>query len=379
MLKIITYLSVVLFFVACYTQRKQTENNNLERNKLKKWTYLFYSAADNKNIYDPLNDFSDRVSSNDDINYLVLSDTKEAGGAYYFIDQRSNPIKLLDLGETNMGDSTTLIKFINYSNEHYPAEKIIVAFYNHGGGYKGTCWDSSQEGDNLTLREIEVALLSSNKIELVMFTAPCYMGSMEAIYQLKDCSKYFIGSEDISGFVHWRGMLSYFDKYIKSNIDTDGQELCTEIISLHKEYINEQYGDKLTLCSVNLERVQEFNNSFNKVLEHYINNPNRLNNFDTKKIKIFGNTYTDLYSFLIALGDQETNVAQKQLVELTKNCFSNMMNSNFAGKNMHNYNGVNICFPNYYHYYDPYSGTSSIGLRFHTESMWSKFLRVLYK
>lgn len=365
-------------FVSCNTQRNGITNDHLMPNKLKKWTYLFYSAADNKNIYDPLNDFADRVSSNTDINYLVLSDTKKSGGTYYFIDQQSNPIKLLDLGETNMGDSTTLIKFIDFTNKYYPAEKIIVAFYNHGGGYKGTCWDSSNEGDNLTLREIEVALKSSNKIELVMFTAPCYMGSMEAIYQLKDCAKYFIGSEDISGFVHWRGMLSKFDKYIKSNVETNGQELCTEIVSLHKKYINEQYGAKLTLCSVNLERVQEFNNSFNKVLEYYITNPNKLHNFDTKKISIFGNTYTDLYSFLIVLGEQETNMAQKQLIELAKLSFSNMVSSNYSGADMHNYYGVNICFPKYFHFYDPYEVKSSSGLSFHAESKWSKFLKILY-
>lgn len=379
MIRVFTNILLVLLFISCESNKSDNVKLASKSNSSKKWNYLFYCAADSKNIYNPLKDFSSLVSSNKDINYLVLSDSKDHGGAYYFIDSIGNSIKLLDLGNINMGDSTTLSNFIDYSNQHFPAQRNILAFYNHGGGWKGTCWDSSHDGDNLTLHDMETSLSHYNNIELLMFTAPCYMSSVEAIYQLSESANYFIGSEDISGFVHWQGMLSEFDNFIKNNLDISGQDLCINIISMHKNNINEKYGDKLTLSAINLKKVNEFNISLNNLFKYYIDNPSKIGNLDKKKIEIFGKSYIGLYNILLLLENCSTNEIQRKLINDAKLNFSNIIVANISGIDMNNYFGVNIRYPNYSFYFEPYKGKSSIGLKFITESKWSEFLKLLFK
>ncbi len=379
MLKIITYILFLLVAMSC-TDDSQIKNVSIKPSKTKKWTYLFYSAADNKNIYDPFKHFAERVSSNSDINYLVLSDTKDSEGAYYFINKDHESIKLLNIGEPNMGDSNTLKDFIEFADKYFPAERVILALYNHGGGWKGTCWDNSHRGDHLTMSEIENAMSISNNLEIVMFTAPCYMSSIEAVFQIKDCAKYFIGSEDLSGFIHWRGMLSAFDYYLKENVDISGEKLSKEIIQLHVENINEKYGNNLTLTAIDLSKVEEFANSFNKLLKYYIDNPELHSSIDFhNENNIFGNTYMDLYKFLQILNSNETNDIEIERIEKVKNIFNKMIVSNYTGINMSDYFGLNIHFPNNLDFREPYYGKSSENLSFKKQSNWGEYLKTFHR
>ncbi len=57
--------------------------------------------------------------------------------------------------------------------------------YNHGGG----CWDACiDETDNgwLTMDDIQKALEEAGGIDILMFNAPCLMGNLEAVYELRN-------------------------------------------------------------------------------------------------------------------------------------------------------------------------------------------------
>ncbi|MBE6008913.1 MAG: hypothetical protein E7235_06920, partial [Lachnospiraceae bacterium] len=68
----------------------------------------------------------------------------------------SEDIKLIDEQEsTNMGDAQTLYDFLTFATENYPADKIAVTFWNHGGGsVSGAAFDEIHGFDSLDLYEM---------------------------------------------------------------------------------------------------------------------------------------------------------------------------------------------------------------------------------
>ena len=61
----------------------------------------------------------------------------------------------------NMGDPNTLTDFVSWGVENYPAKRMGLVFWNHGGGsISGVCFDEMNDSDSLSLREIDSALNS---------------------------------------------------------------------------------------------------------------------------------------------------------------------------------------------------------------------------
>lgn len=67
-----------------------------------------------------------------------------------------NDLLLVDSQESaNMGDAQTLCDFLTFANENYPAEKVAVIFWNHGGGsVSGAAFDELYDSDSLDLAEM---------------------------------------------------------------------------------------------------------------------------------------------------------------------------------------------------------------------------------
>lgn len=117
------------------------------------------------------------------------------------------------LGELNMGDPQTLADFITWGVETYPAENYMLIMWNHGGGWrkkslmempanrteltdpntgivKAICWDETNGGDNLEMRELKHALgnmhTTTGKTFNIMGFDACLMGLLEVAYGIKD-------------------------------------------------------------------------------------------------------------------------------------------------------------------------------------------------
>ena len=68
----------------------------------------------------------------------------------------SEGLQLLEEQETaNMGDAQTLYDFLAFADANYPAEKVAVTFWNHGGGsVSGAAFDEIHNLDSLDLTEM---------------------------------------------------------------------------------------------------------------------------------------------------------------------------------------------------------------------------------
>lgn len=316
----------------------------------KEWTFLFYDDADFAGAYDPFNDFSRFVSSGHDINYVVLRDRIDSKAAYYQIGNNHEQKLLQQAGEVNMSAGQTLEDFLAYAKHYFPAKRYIVAFYDHGGGWQGACFDVTNDTswniDALTPREIDDAFSNCGGVDLVLFTAPCLMGSLEAAYQARNSAQYYIGSEDLSGFVYWYNMLDRLDAFIKSNPLVSDGELSRETISLLYENRNNfpGGGEELTMGVVQTSRVGDFVSSLTLVTEYYRGHLDKFREIKQLNFKRY-DTFADVYDLLTVMQAYESDTLARNLIANAMNCFRGCVIAECHGNlNEHSF-GLNIFFP----------------------------------
>ncbi|MFE3845794.1 clostripain-related cysteine peptidase [Thermoplasmatota archaeon] len=229
-----TILSISTNSIAEINLNIHSSNQDIAKfNENMKWTWMFYDDADFRGA-DPFNDFANEAFSSENIDIIVLQDPYDGPAKIWYIDQNHNKHLLMDLGEVNMGDSKTLSDFINYSKKNYPADRYLLSFYNHGAGWHGACLDETDK-DWLSMDETQTALLATGFIDIICFTAPCLMGSLESIYELKDCTDIYIGSEDLSGYLAWEYAIDDICSFLDENPDMSNIEIGANIISILKE------------------------------------------------------------------------------------------------------------------------------------------------
>jgi hypothetical protein len=115
-----------------------------------KWTVLLYLAADNdlaaaaEKTLDTLN----TLQTSQDFKVLALLDTKDQGTRFFEIANgtRADKTQHVDAlyppaGGNDAADPATLTKFLDWSHDEYPAERVAVVVWNHGGGVKDLPFD----------------------------------------------------------------------------------------------------------------------------------------------------------------------------------------------------------------------------------------------
>ena len=112
------------------------------------WTFMVYLAADNNLEGAGIDDFLQMadVGSNSDVNILVLFDRIPGNDDRYgdWTDTRRGIVNFGDvpdalwgtsMGELNMGAPQTLIDFVVWGMQNYPADKYVIDLWDHGSGW----------------------------------------------------------------------------------------------------------------------------------------------------------------------------------------------------------------------------------------------------
>lgn len=143
----------------------------------------------------------------------------------------SEGLQLIEEQDTaNMGDAQTLYEFLAFANENYPADKVAVTFWNHGGGsVGGAAFDELHGLDSLDLAEMYQAFdavwpadAEHPALELVGFDT-CLMATVDVASTFQNFAKYLVASEEVepgNGWLYsgWLGALA-------ENTDMDGAAL----------------------------------------------------------------------------------------------------------------------------------------------------------
>lgn len=147
----------------------------------------------------------------------------------------SEGLQLIEEQDTaNMGDAQTLYEFLTFADENYPADKVAVTFWNHGGGsVGGAAFDELHGLDSLDLAEMYQAFDAvwpaddeNPALELVGFDT-CLMATVDVASTFQGFAKYLVASEEVepgNGWLYsgWLGALA-------ENTDMDGAALGTAI------------------------------------------------------------------------------------------------------------------------------------------------------
>ena len=172
------------------------------------WTFMVYLDADNSlDQFGPINlqQMSDGLVAGTIVNVVVLMDRLNLPAYTYEVTHEE--IKVVQsLGEVDMGSPDTLTSFVTFAMKKYPAAYYFLDLWDHGGGYRGVCWDDSS-GHHLSPHDVETAVASAEskmkqRVQVVGFDA-CLMGMVEVTYELKDVTDVVVGSEMLIPGLGW--------------------------------------------------------------------------------------------------------------------------------------------------------------------------------
>jgi hypothetical protein len=171
-----------------------------------KWTFMVYIDGDNNlDAYVPLDIETELApaGSNEDVSVVVLADraaTAEWSQTLLFYVtpglEATPETAVDDWGEANMGDPQTLIDFVQWTKDHYPADHYALTFWNHGWSWRPShSIRDETDLDTLDQHEIEAALDIVGPIDVIAYDA-CQMATIENQATVKDHAQAMVASQE---------------------------------------------------------------------------------------------------------------------------------------------------------------------------------------
>jgi hypothetical protein len=110
---------------------------------------------------------------------------------------------IADWGERNMGDKQTLIDFVSWTKNNYPADHYALVFWGHGWNWHpGYVMLDDTSADTLDYEEMKSAMPSLGFIDVVGYDG-CNMESIEVLNLWRGHATAVTGSQE---YVGWEGL-----------------------------------------------------------------------------------------------------------------------------------------------------------------------------
>ncbi|MCD4777114.1 MAG: hypothetical protein K8S15_13840 [Candidatus Aegiribacteria sp.] len=348
------------------------------------WTFLFYDDAEFSG-YDPLFDFANECRSSANVNVIVLQDDMAYPAFIYYVRPDGSLSLLEELGEVNMGDWETLQDFLSYGKTNFPADRYFLTMYDHGAGWWGACVDETSD-DMLYMNEIQIAIQAVNGVDMLAFTAPCLMGALESAYELRSCVGVYMGSEDLSGYIFWRGIMDDIAAILDDSAALSNTEIGNMVIDLIESNLEPPYGQWATMCAVEQSQLQAMIDVFDELCVYMTTNIDDIApTVQDARNQVWemgmGGTYNmdeiDFYDFLVtylALEDDPFVTAKLQEV---MDLYEFVIINECHGSSEPRTNGLSINFPEL-EYGSQIESYVSMDLDFASNTGWDEFLIAFY-
>lgn len=263
-------------------------------------------------------------------------------------------IEEMDL--VNMGSSQSLAQFLDWGVSNYPADKMGLIFWNHGGGsITGVCFDEQNDSDSLSLLEIENALTAvypqmTDSFEFIGFDA-CLMGSVEAANMLVPHARYMVASEELEPGYGWD--YTAIANFIGSTPEANGGDLGKVIAdSFYAACAAIDSENEATLSCIDLSKIDALIYAFNGVAKDLYQSSNqndllsRLVKGITRSENYGGNSKSEGYTNMVDLGSLLKNVdphlsTSNQALTALEDCVVYMKN----GSDKANSHGLSLYYP----------------------------------
>lgn len=257
------------------------------------------------------------------------------------------------LENANMGRSSTLVNFLNYCNNNYPAEQTGLIFWNHGSGsINGVCFDQNYEMDSLTLTEIETSLFETNThLNMVGFDA-CLMATYDMANMLSEYSDYMLASEEIEPGEGWD-----YTTFLQSLTDNNDMKRIGEAIcdSYLEKCRNNETSGIATLSLADLSKMNTVRETFGDFVDNLKKQSEEKDgNFETltainASVKFGGNSKIEGYSNLIDLYNFADELKYLNSTALKMiNAIDDMIIYKVNGESRMGAGGISLYYPSVY-------------------------------
>lgn len=312
----------------------QKEKNQIMENN-RNWTILVYMSADNNLEPEALEDICEMEMSalnTEQVSVLLLVDRSTGydssngnwtGGRLYELKTGrknsdtsiiSKEIECDVLGlkpgvetEINMASNYVLSNVLKFVASSYSADSYGLIMWGHGTGwrnqqevlgeqevlnaeaFKAFAFDSSSN-EYMSLQQLEQGIKNSGvQLDFLGFDT-CFGGELEIFYQLRNCTKYAVGSEGLVLASGWN-YEALFNAFNNSNKTVE--ELCFVTVNQFKN----QYAHKTgaSICAVKLQEIEKLFCSFENFMEKSVKEISTTEIRDKIINSIF--TETMLYSY----------------------------------------------------------------------------------
>ncbi|RMF40760.1 MAG: hypothetical protein D6755_13200, partial [Anaerolineae bacterium] len=418
------------------------------------WLVMLYQDADDQvlehDIYLDLNE-AERVGSSDQVHIVAQVDRYR--GAYsgdgnwtsarrYYITRDNdletvNSKMLADLGEVDMSNAQSLVDFVTWAAETFPADHYVLILSDHGMGWPGGWTDPTSSGETnpaplasrlgsaIYLDELDNALgqirQQSNiqQFNIIGMDA-CLMAQVEVMSALAPHAHYFIASEETEPALGWA-----YTGFLQALVDNPGMSPADLSKLVVQSYIQDdqrivdararadllRQGSPLgglfgassvsasdlarqmvrdtTLSVVDLSQTNALLQSLND-FAYQLQNVDQATiasarNYAQSFTSVFGRkvppAYIDLGNFVSILLREERDPALQQSGQALLQNIQQTVIAEKHGTGKRGATGIAIYFPNSTLYRSPYSGPqsyTSIAARFAQNSLWDDFLAFHY-
>jgi len=312
----------------------------------KAWTFMVFMAADNNLEAGGELDMNEMetVGSNEKVNIVVQldrsgkfsqdSDMKWSGCRRYFIKKDTQPKKvtspmLEDLGPLDTAAPESLLGFVKWAKQKYPAQHYALILWNHGTGWKEIQPDvepsimttvsafsgnadisynisyddtsaSSMDIPTLGKTLLKASSILGQPIDLLGFDA-CLMQMLEVAHESAAAARFQVGSTDLEPERGWP--YDAFLAKLAANPAMDGRQLGTAIVDTYKAsyQMGSQGNTAVTLSLLDLSKVADVTkalNSFVSTVKSGIREIDRIEHAREAALKFVYKDYVDLGNYL---------------------------------------------------------------------------------
>ena len=394
-------------------------------NGLPEWTVIVYSAADDEVLEETMwfdvNEM-ELVGSNPQLNIVVQID--RYGGAFsgdgdwqdtrrYLITQDNDLSTIASpvvesLGEVDTGDPQTLVDFVTWAVQRYPAKKYALVLSDHGGGWTGGFSDMTTSlYSDLSIPEIVTSIeqirqnTGVDKFDMIGFDA-CLMGQIEIFGSLYPYSNYMVASEEVIPGYGWS--YAAWLEQVAQNPTMDGSGLSSSIISTYvvddillteelrasaDEIAQEE--STTTLSAVESARIPDVIGAMNQFISAAALLDQSLvaeaRTYTRSYFSLFGEesapSFIDLGNFSEVLASLTDDTDAQQTAIQLQTAISSAVIAEKHGPSMSGSNGIAFHFPDsdlYYftEYNSEFPSYAESSYKFLEQSSWDEFLAYHY-
>jgi hypothetical protein len=416
------------------------------------WLVMLYQDADDQtleqDIFLDLNEV-ERVGSTDQVTIVSQMDRFRGGFSgdgdwrstrRYLVkpDDDLNTISselVEDLGEANMADGDTLVDFVTWAMETYPADRYALILSDHGMGWPGGWSDPTPGGqdtgkaplikayteDSIFLSEMDEAFAKIQsktgveKLDLIGLDA-CLMSQMEVYAMLQPYAHVAVASEETEPGLGWAyaaflGQLAddpgmdaaalasgIVDTYIEQDERIVDDQARSEFLrqgssmggffsvpSISANQLVDQLGRNITLTAIDLNAFTKLQSDFNA----FAYAMQSIDQRDVANARTYAQSYTSIFGrevppSFIDMGHFVRLVAKQSGSSKVAKAASDVLDAlngtiinEKHGKSKPGSTGIAIYFPNSTLYRSPYTGMQSytaLAERFSRTSLWDDFL-----